>query len=148
MNLIARAKIVFRTSPERAFDAFVDPKLMSRFWFSRRDQGMEEGKTLAWYIGGGMDAPAIDIRVKELKRPTRLRIDWGQGDQFTEVLWTFERTDTGDTIVQIEESGFTMEGDALLARVLDSTAGFNQVILAAKALVEYDKSINVVMDHV
>jgi len=148
MNLTARAKIVFRASPERAFGAFADPQLMSRFWFTRHDQGLQEGKMVAWYIGDGPEAPAIDVRVKEIKHPTRLHIEWGQGGQFTDVLWTFERTDAGDTIVQIVESGFALEGDALLARVLDSTAGFNQVILAAKALVEHDTSINVVADHV
>lgn len=32
-------------------------------------------------------------------------------------------------------------------RALDSTAGFNQVIVALKALIEHDAQINVVDDH-
>ena len=147
MKAVARARIIFRAPPERAFDAFADPQLMSQFWFTRRDDGLEAGRDVKWYVGDGPDAPEIDVRVIELQRPERLRIEWGQGGQFTEVVWTFERAGSQDTLASISESGFNLEGDDLWARVLDSTAGFNQVVLAAKVLVEHGEAINVVADH-
>ena len=35
----------------------------------------------------------------------------------------------------------------IVAQVVDSTCGFNQVIIAAKALVEHGIELNVVADH-
>ena len=41
----------------------------------------------------------------------------------------------------------SLQVDSILERVLDSTGGFNQVIIAAKALIEHGVELNVVADH-
>ena len=85
--------------------------------------------------------------VKELRRPNRIVIEWENGGEYTQVTWSIEETEQGDTILTIEESGFTGSSDAITERALDSTGGFNQVIIAAKALIEYNVGVNVVADH-
>ena len=55
--------------------------------------------------------------------------------------------DNGDTILTIEESGFVGSSEAIVARVLDSTGGFNQVVVAAKAFIEHGIGLNVVASH-
>ena len=47
-------------------------------------------------------------------------------------------------MLTIEESGFAGAQDTVLKQALDSTGGFNQVVVAAKALVEHGIAMNVV----
>ncbi len=120
---------------------------MSKFWFTRRDNGLRAGASVTWYLGSAPDAMAFDVRVKEIDAPRRIVIEWEQDCGLTEVTWTFLETAQGDTILTIEESGFVGTDEAIAVRALDSTAGFNQVIVAAKALIEHGVGLNVVADH-
>jgi uncharacterized protein YndB with AHSA1/START domain len=146
-NLSAKAEIRIRRTPPEVFSAFVDASAMSKFWFTRRDDGLKEAESVSWFIGGGENAISFDVHVKELIRPNRIVIEWENGGEFTQVTWSIEETEEGDTILTIEESGFTGSRDAIVERALDSTGGFNQVIVAAKALVEHGVELNVVADH-
>ncbi|MDH3440680.1 MAG: SRPBCC domain-containing protein [Gammaproteobacteria bacterium] len=147
-KLTARARTRIRKSPAEAFAAFADADKMSKFWFTRRDDGLVEGEPCTWYLGSGNDAFAFDVQVIELREPTVIVIEWvGPDGITTRVRWDFEETDDGDTILTIEESGFAGTDEAIVERALDSTGGFNQVLIAAKALIEHDVSVNVVADH-
>ena len=146
-NITARAQSIVRAAPKEVFDAFVDADTMSKFWFTRRDNGLEEGETVSWYIGREEDAYAIEVNVKELAEPDRIRIEWRGGEHFTEVLWRIQETDERHTNLTIEESGFNGSREEIVAKALDSTGGFNQVIIALKALLEHEAIINVVADH-
>ncbi|MDH3338558.1 MAG: SRPBCC domain-containing protein [Gammaproteobacteria bacterium] len=148
-NLSAIAKTRIRRPPASVFAAFASASAMSKFWFTRRDDGLKKGESVSWFIGSGEDAISFDVRVKELSEPDKIVIEWvGHDGKPTQVTWLFEETEEGDTILTIEESGFTGSSDAIVARALDSTGGFNQVIIAAKALIEYGVELNVVADHV
>ena len=146
-RLTGNAKIRIRRSPADVFNAFADPKAMSKFWFTRRDEGLQEGKSVTWYMGSGENAMSFDIRVKEVKRPNSILIEWENGGEFTQVRWTIKGTPEGEAILMIEESGFTGSQESIIRRALDSTGGFNQVIVAAKAFIEHGVAINVVADH-
>ena len=146
-DLSAKAKIRVRRTPEEVFTAFADASAMSKFWFTRRDAGLREGASVSWFIGSGEDAISFDVRVKELSRPNRIVIEWENGGAYTQVVWSIEESAEGDTILSIEESGFTGSRDAIVERALDSTGGFNQVIIAAKAFLEHGVELNVVADH-
>ena len=146
-TLSANAKIVIRKSPSEAFAAFADADAMSKFWFTRKDNGMVEGEPVTWFLGDGADAMAFDVLVKELEAPKKLVIEWENGENKTLVTWLFVETSDGDTILSIEETGFTGSSESMLARALDSTGGFNQVIVAAKAYVEHGIGINLIADH-
>lgn len=148
MNSIStKAQTVVRASPLAVFNAFVDAETMSKFWFTRRDEGLQEGNTVSWFIGQAEDAYAIEVNVVELRRPELIRIEWWGGEYFTQVLWQIQQTDDGHTNLTIEESGFKGSNDEIVSSALDSTGGFNQVIIAVKALLEYEAIINVVDDH-
>ena len=146
-DLSARARIRVRRPPAEVFAAFADSEKMSKFWFSRRDGGLVEGADSRWYLGADSDAYSFNIHVRELRAPERIVIEWeGLDGHLTQVAWGFEEDD-GDTILTIEESGFTGDSESIIARALDSTGGFNQVVVAAKALVEHGIELNVVADH-
>lgn len=147
-NLAATARVIIRKPPQEVFGAFSDAGQMSKFWFSRDDKGLEQGQRSTWSIGTGEAAFSFDVMVKELNEPHKLVIEWvGPDEVATLVTWTFEETDSGDTVLSVEETGFTGSTEAVVARALDSTGGFNQVIIAAKALLEHGVAVNVVADH-
>jgi uncharacterized protein YndB with AHSA1/START domain len=147
-KLSAKARTRIRRSPSEVFAAFADAKNMSKFWFTRRDNGLKEGESVTWFVGCGEDAFSFDILVKEIHEPNKIVIEWvGLDEVSTQVSWSFEETEEGDTILTIEESGFSGTREAIVERALDSTGGFNQVIIAAKALVEHGIELNVVADH-
>ena len=146
-ELSAIAKIRIRRPPSEVFTAFADARAMSKFWFTRRDDGLRAGESVTWYLGSEGDAFSFDVYVKELSEPNKIVIEWENGEQKTQVTWSITETEEGDSILMIEESGFTGDTDAIIERALDSTGGFNQVIIAAKALIEHGVAINVVADH-
>ena len=147
-KLSAKARTRFRRSPSEVFAAFADAENMSKFWFTRRDRGLKEGESVTWFVGCGEDAFAFDVLVKEFREPNKIVIEWvGLDGERTQVSWSFEETEEGDTILTIEESGFAGSSEAIVERALDSAGGFNQVIIAAKALVEHGVELNVVADH-
>ena len=147
-TLTARARIRVRSTPAKVFAAFAEADQMSRFWFTRSDDGLKEGEECAWALGSGDDAFSFNVRVTAISEPDCIAIEWpGEDGSYTQVQWLFEETDDGDTILSVKESGFTGEPDEVVKRVLDSTGGFNQVIVAAKAWIEHGKAINVVADH-
>lgn len=146
-GLSAVAKILIRSQPSAAFAAFADADQMSKFWFTRRDGGLVAGEPSTWYIGSEADAYSFDVRVLEVDHSRKIVIEWENGGEYTQVSWTFDETDEGHTILTIEESGFSGSSQSIIDRVVDSTGGFNQVIVAAKALVEHGVALSVVDDH-
>lgn len=147
-NLSAKAKVRIRKPPAEVFHAFADAGAMSEFWFTRRDDGLKAGESVTWFIGSGENSIAFDVHVQELSHPNKIVIFWERDGAYTQVTWSIEETEEGDSILTIEESGFTGSSDAIVEQALDSTAGFNQVIIAAKALLEHGIGLNVVADHV
>jgi uncharacterized protein YndB with AHSA1/START domain len=147
-HLSAKAQIRIRRSPAEVFTAFADASAMSKFWFTRRDDGLKAGESVTWFIGSGEDSISFDVRVQEISYPNKIVIVWGRDGAYTQVTWSIEEAEAGDTILTIEESGFTGNSDAIVAQALDSTGGFNQVIIAAKALIEHGIGLNVVSDRV
>lgn len=147
-EITAKAQMLVRRPRDEVFNAFIDPAIMSKFWLTRKDQGLREGETICWFVGGAPDAFEIEVRVKSIKRPSEIIIDWGHRDQFTTVSWVLEELKPDVTRLVIEERGFVGSREEIIANALDSTGGFNQVIVALKALLEHSSTINVVADHV
>ncbi len=147
-GLAATARILVRSDPTSVFAAFTDAGRMSQFWFTRRDSGLVPGESVRWFLGSGADAASFKVDVIEVVAPERIVIDWADFDGTrTRVTWTMEGTADGDTLLTVTETGFAGTRDEIVAKALNSTGGFNQVILAAKALIEHGVSINVVADH-
>ena len=147
-EITANARMIIHRPAAEVFEAFVDPDIMTKFWFPRASGRLEEGREVKWYVGTGADAFEILVHVKAVRKPDLLHIEWGDGTTFTDVKWEFEATSDTQTIVRICESGYSGDEAEVVQAALDSTGGFNQVITAAKALLEHDARINVVEDHV
>jgi uncharacterized protein YndB with AHSA1/START domain len=147
-NLLATARTIVRKPMVEVFAAFADAGKMSRYWFTRKDDGLREGESVTLYMGTGDGAFSFDVQVKAVNPPHRIAWEWdGPDGTVTRVTFSFDETEDGDTILTVEESGFSGSDENMIERALDSTGGFNQVIIAAKAFIEHGVSVNVVADH-
>jgi hypothetical protein len=68
-----------------------------------------------------------------------------EGDPTTVELRLFPRS--GSTFVQVTETGFSGDGDEIVARVAESTGAFTKVLCAVKVLLERGVLLAVVPDH-
>ena len=146
-QIVAKARTKVLCSPQAVYHAFVDANTMSNFWFTRHDNGLENGKSVLWFVGNAADSIAIEVKVIDLVKPERILVDWGGDGEFTRVEWRITATEDGHSILTIQESGFSGTETEQFRKALDSTGGFNQVVVALKALLEHNACINVVADH-
>ena len=147
-EITAKAQIFIQRPAADVFEAFADPEIMTQFWFPKTSGRLEEGQEVKWYVGTDADAFEITVHVKVVRKPHTLLIQWGEAGALTDVAWKFEAQGDNGTIVRICESGFSGGQADVVRAALVSTGGFNQVITAAKALLEHGARINVVEDHV
>ena len=136
---VARATMLIRRPVGEVFNAFVDPAVTTKFWFSRSTGPLSVGKTVTWYWDHyGVSGQVL---VKAIEENQRIEIEWP-----TPVEWLFTPRDDDTTFVSITASGFTGTDDEKVAQALDSTEGFNLVISACKALLEYGIELRLVTD--
>ncbi|HMM44310.1 MAG TPA: SRPBCC family protein [Candidatus Macondimonas sp.] len=139
--LVARATMLIRRPIEEVFNAFVDPTVTTKFWFSRSSGRLAPGEKVTWY----WDQYGVsgEVTVTALEKNQRIVIEWP-----TPVEWTFTPKGNDATFVSIIASGFTGTDDEKVAQALDSTEGFNLVISACKALLEYGIDLRLVSDKI
>ena len=137
----ARAGMLIRRPVAEVFEAFVDPAVTRRFWFSRGSGRLEPGARVHW--DWEMYGVGSDVRVKAIEPNRRILIDWDL-DAPTEVEWTFEAR--GDhTWVTVTNRGF--HGPDPVAEALDSTGGFALVLAGAKIWLEHGLEPRFVLDR-
>jgi uncharacterized protein YndB with AHSA1/START domain len=135
--------MLVRRPPHEAFQAFVDPAITTKFWFTNSSGKVTAGADLRW--DWEMYGVSTKVAVKEVQANRRIRFEWGD-DQPTTVELRFTRWGDGATYIEVTEAGFSGDGDEVLARVADSTGGFTIVLCALKALLEHGLVLTVVRD--
>ena len=127
------------------FEAFVNPAVTTRFWFTKGSGRLEVGKQIQWEWE--MYGISVPVTATVLEPNTRIVIEWpGYGGQTT-VEWTFAPQPDGTTFVNVTETGFSGTGDELVQQVADSTQGFSLVLAGLKALLEHGVTLNLVADR-
>lgn len=136
---VARATMLIRRPVDEVFEAFVDPAITTKFWFSRASGRLAPGATVSWYwdhVGA-----SGEVVVRALEPGRRLAIDWP-----TPVEWTFAAQGDDATFVRITASGFEGDDDARVAQALDSTEGFVLVLAACKVWLEHGLDARLIVD--
>lgn len=137
--------MLIRKPAAEVFEAFVDPRMTAKFWFTKGSGRLEAGKQVQWEWD--MYGISIPVTATAIEPNSRIVIEWpGYGGQTT-VEWSFASQPDGTTFVSITETGFTGDGDALVKQVTDSTQGFSLVLAGLKALLEHDIRLNLVADR-
>ncbi|WP_173934447.1 SRPBCC family protein [Chelativorans sp. Marseille-P2723] len=140
---IVRAQMLIRRPVAEVFNAFVDPAITTRFWFTRSSGPLESGHSVKWEWE--MYGVSADVRVKQIEPNRRILIEWDEPPTSVEWLFTARPDDT--TLVVITNRGFSGEDDAVVAQAIDSMGGFSLVLAGAKALLEHGIELGLVGDH-
>jgi uncharacterized protein YndB with AHSA1/START domain len=136
--------MLVRKPPAEAFQAFVDPAITTKFWFTKSSGKMTPGADLRW--DWEMYGASTRVAVKEVQANRRIRFEWGD-DKPTTVELGFTPWGDDATYVEVTEAGLNGDsGDEVLARIADATGGFAIVLCALKALLEHGLVLTVVRD--
>ena len=142
---VASAQMLIRRPATDLFEAFADPAITTRFWFSRSSGRLEPGAEVRWeWDMYGVSTP---VTVREIEPERRILIDWGEGDETTRVEWRFEPRGEDSCFVTVRNWGFRGDPDEIVAKALDSTGGFNLVLAGLKAWLEHGIALRLVEDH-
>jgi uncharacterized protein YndB with AHSA1/START domain len=144
-RVVASAEMLIRRSVAEVFEAFVDPTVTSRFWFSDGSGRLEPGKRIAWTWKWYNFS--VDADVKAVEPNKRILVEWTGYGYPTPIEWLFNGRPDGATFVKVTNKGFqgTVEEAAQMA--VDATEGFSFVLAGAKAWLEHGIQLNLVPDR-
>jgi uncharacterized protein YndB with AHSA1/START domain len=142
---ITRTGMLIRRPVADVFEAFVNPDVTTKFWFTRSSGRLEAGKQVQW--DWEMYGISMPVTVKSLERNRRIVVEWPGHGGPTTVEWAFTSREDGSTFVAITHEGFTGDGDELVKQATDSMQGFSLVLAGVKALLEHDVRLNLVADR-
>lgn len=141
----SKAEMLIRKPVAEVFEAFVNPEITSKFWFTRASGRLAAGKQVQW--DWEMYDISIPVTAQAIEPNKRIVIEWPGYGSPTTVEWMFAPQQDGTTFVSITESGFTGGNDELLKQVAASTQGFTLVLAGLKALLEHNVRLNLVADR-
>lgn len=142
---VVRSELLIRAPVEKVFEAFIDPDITARFWFSRGTARLVENTELRWHWD--MYGASTRVRVLDVEPNRLIRVDWDINNEPTRVEWRFSTFKPGQTWVEVENSGFAGDEQSRLAAALDSTGGFALVLAGAKIWLEHGIEPHFVLDR-
>jgi uncharacterized protein YndB with AHSA1/START domain len=143
--IVAKAEMLIRSPVAKVFEAFVDPAITSKFWFSRGSAKLEAGKSARW--DWEMYGFSVEAKVKALEPNKRILVEWTAYGAPTEIEWVFTARPDGTTFVSITNSGFSGSPQEIANLAVGATEGFSFVLAGAKALLEHGVQLNLVPDR-
>lgn len=143
-RLVASAGMLIRRPVAEVFEAFLDPAITARFWFSDGSGRLEPGARVRW--NWAMYGAGTDVVVKAVEPDRRILIDWDVDSDPTEVEWLFAALGR-DTLVEVFNRGFAGTRGEQVSKALDSTGGFALVLAGAKIWLEHRIEPRFVVDR-
>jgi uncharacterized protein YndB with AHSA1/START domain len=138
---VAKVSMLVRCPPAKAFEAFVHPEFLTKFWLSRASGPLEPGKTVTWdFMVPGASAKT---HVEEMLHDRLIRLSW---DDATTVSFAFEPYSDGGTRIEVINAGFSGDAEEVMAAALEATQGFTIVLCDLKAYLEHGQSMGFVRD--
>lgn len=129
-----RVSMLVECAPDRAFDAFVLPKMLIRFWLSAASGPLEVGETVNWsFMVPGAEAGTT---ARALERGRHIAWDWDDGSN---VSIDFEPMDDC-TAITVVQTGFEGSAREQADSALNGTEGFCVVLCDLKTLLETGSS--------
>jgi uncharacterized protein YndB with AHSA1/START domain len=144
---VAKAEMLIRKPVAEVFEAFIDPEVTRKFWFTKSTGRLEVGKQITWTWE--MYDHSVQVIVKAIEVNKRILIElieWGNYGSMSTVEWIFSPYENDLTYVTITNSGFQGDGDKVVKDALDSKGGFTWVLAGLKALLEHHLELNAIAD--
>ena len=142
---VAKAEMLIRKPVAEVFEAFINPEITTKFWFTKSSGRLEAGKQVTW--SWEMYNASSQVTVREVEQNKRILIEWSGYGSPTTVEWIFTPYGNDATFVSITNSGFSGDGDELVKQALDSTGGFTWVLAGLKAYLEHNIMLNLIADR-
>lgn len=142
---VASAGMLIRRPVAEVFEAFVDPAITTRLWFTKSSGRLEAGKHVTW--DWEMYGVSAQVDVKEIETNRRILIEWSGANGPVSAEWVFESRADDTTFVVITNTGFGGNADEAVAEAIDSAGGFALVLAGLKALLEHGIVLNLVPDR-
>lgn len=142
---VAKTGMLIRRPVADVFEAFIDPDITNKFWFTKGNARLHVGRQVKWEWD--MYGAATQVIAKVIEPNKRIVIEWDGYSGRTTVEWKFAAREEGATFVSITESGWTGNGDELVKYVTESTQGFTWTLAGLKAFLEHDIRLNLVADR-
>ena len=135
--LVVKTSMLIECDSTGAFDAFVDPDKITRFWLDATSAPLSDGATVTWHfmVPGATET----VEVIAFERPRLLAFRWSDN---IEVWLEFFENPSGETKVSLNAVGFS--GEDAVAKALDATEGFGIVLCDLKTMLESGKSAGLV----
>lgn len=140
---IVKTQMLIRKPVEEAFEAFVNPAITTKFWFTKSTGPLEAGKHVRWEWE--MYGVSAEVYVKAIEPNRRILIDWGNPP--LPVEWLFTSRPNNTTLLTISNWGFRGSDDEVVKQAIDSMGGFSFALAGLKALLEHNVALNLVADH-
>jgi len=141
---VAKAEMLIRKPVAEVFEAFIDPKITTKFWFTKSSGRIEKGKKITWKWE--MYNISADIEVKIVENNKKIQIEWPYNGVQTSVEWIFTPLGKDATFVSILNSGFGGDGNKIVDDALGSKGGFTWVLAGLKAFLEFGIELNLIAD--
>ncbi|AVF48299.1 polyketide cyclase [Elizabethkingia anophelis] len=143
-NQYAKAEMLIRRPIAEVYEAFINPEITTKFWFTKSSGRLDEYKNIIWTWE--MYNVDVDVEVTELQPNQKISVIWGNQNEKTQVVWTFSEYGN-NTFVSIINSNFSGDENAVISAVRDSTEGFTLVLAGLKAYLEHGIELNLVKDR-
>lgn len=141
----ARAEMLIRKPVAEVFEAFVNPDITTKFWFTRSSGRLAPGARVQWEWE--MFNASAPVMVTAFEPDRRLAIEWPGEGAPTTVEWTFTPRVDGTTFVSIVNAGFQGDPAAVQQQLVGATEGFTLVLAGLKAYLEHGVALNLVADR-
>ena len=142
-SIVVQAQMLIRKPVTQVFEAFVNPEITTKFWFTKSSGRLGPGKTVRW--DWEMFGVGDELTVKEFEENKRILAEWK--DDPTTVEWRFEPIDDSTTLVKISNWNFSGGTDEVLPVAVDSKGGYTMVLAGLKAWLEHGIELNLVRDQ-
>ena len=139
---MVECQMMIRKPVSEVFEAFIDPAITTKFWFTKSSGKLEKGKTITWEWE--MYGVSAEVKVVDVLPSERITIEWDNPS--TTVEFEFSKLSDQHTYVVIKNYGFHQTGDELLKALRDNTGGFTTVLDGLKAYLEHGIELNLIGD--
>ena len=138
---VVQTQMLIRKPAAEVYEAFINPEITTKFWFTKSSGRLEEGQRVRW--DWEMYGVGDEVHVKILEPNKRIVIEWSDS---TKTEWTFSPRTENETMVTITNSGFAGSGDEIVNQAIDSMGGYTFLLSGLKAFLEHDIVLNLVAD--
>ncbi|HJY13003.1 MAG TPA: SRPBCC domain-containing protein, partial [Flavobacterium sp.] len=86
-NKFAKAEMLIRKPVSEVFQAFIDPEITSKFWFTKGSGKLEQDKKTEWTWE--MYGFSLSVTTHVLQENKKIVVEWGNPEESTLVEWVF-----------------------------------------------------------